>query len=84
MQFSAVFALMLAQAVSQANGTPTTLTITDPDKIVCHNEMNLGSRIPFRVCRTKAEWERIGLENEKANRDLLDRSRHTNQPANSI
>ena len=65
---------MLAAGLLLAQGAPAaaadTTKISDPDKVVCKNEAAAGSRLPKRVCATKAEWERRRQEA----RDSLEKS----------
>ena len=38
----------------------------DPNQIVCQNQTEIGSRVSRRrVCRTRAEWEELRIEQRK-------------------
>ena len=56
----ALIILAQAPAVTDNPGQPA----PDDQKIVCKQITEAGSRIPFRVCRTAAEWERMAKENQ--------------------
>jgi len=36
----------------------------DGQKIVCKQITEAGSRIPFRVCRSAAEWDQMAKQNQ--------------------
>jgi len=38
----------------------------DPQSVKCRRIREVDSRIPTRICRTVAEWDRIDAENQKA------------------
>lgn len=38
----------------------------DADRVRCRNVFTVNSRIPERICRTNAEWERIQQETREA------------------
>jgi hypothetical protein len=40
--------------------------VPDGEKIKCRYIKELGSRIPNRICRTRAEWSRIETEQREA------------------
>jgi hypothetical protein len=58
--FVVLLALVSAPASNGAKNPPP----DDGDKVVCRLITEAGSRIPFRVCRTKADWERMAKENQ--------------------
>jgi len=43
---------------------------SDMQKMVCHSEMPLGSRLPIRTCKPKASWIAEAEENEKQRREM--------------
>lgn len=56
-------------ATSGAASSPS----TDPDKIICKTDKKTGTRLAKRtakICKTKAEWDRIDLENQLMNQDM--------------
>jgi hypothetical protein len=58
-------ALLLALTTAPANDSPKQQSPGDgDDKVVCRLITEAGSRIPFRVCRTAGEWERMAKENQ--------------------
>lgn len=42
----------------------------DPNQIICRNEPNTGSRLPKKVCRTRAEWDEIAAASAELGRSL--------------
>lgn len=58
------FMLMLALASTPAANNSKNAPADDGDKVVCRLITEAGSRIPFRVCRTKADWDRMAKENQ--------------------
>lgn len=42
----------------------------DPERIVCHNDAPIGSRLPRRVCKSALEWEAIAEEEKQQRRNL--------------
>jgi hypothetical protein len=46
------------------------------DVIICKSVAEVGTKIPRRLCRTLAQWDRIAAENEAA---LLDNKRSSGQ-----
>jgi hypothetical protein len=54
--------LFLAQSPAVADNHAQ--LIPDDQKIVCKQITEAGSRIPFRVCRTAAEWEQMAKQNQ--------------------
>ncbi len=55
--------LLLALVSAPAANTPKSPP-DEGDKVVCRLITEAGSRIPFRVCRTKADWDRMAKENQ--------------------
>ena len=62
--------LLMAAAASQPAPAPAAKK-DDSAKIICHIESSASSRIPDRVCHTKAEWEQM----EKDTRDDIQNAR---------
>ena len=58
------FVLLLALVSAPATNSPKNTPNDDGDKVVCRLITEAGSRIPFRVCRTKADWDRMAKENQ--------------------
>ena len=46
----------------------------DPDRVVCRTEPMQGSRITARVCRRKADWDRIEQARDRFVQGLDDRT----------
>lgn len=42
----------------------------DPNQVICRNEPNTGSRLPKKVCRTRAEWDEIAAASAELGRSL--------------
>lgn len=58
--FALAFALVAAPATNSAKKVDST---KDP-KVVCRQVTEAGTRIPFRMCRTEAEWEQMAKQNQ--------------------
>lgn len=79
---AAVFAIALmaaapaaGEAAAPANATPTKSAKPDKKDMVCKKEAVLGSRMPQRVCMSKADWDQRATD-AKADTDAAQR----NQP----
>jgi hypothetical protein len=59
-----MFLLMIALTATQPSAQPPAEK-SDPNKIICHLESDVSSRIPQRVCRTQAQWDRIARDTEE-------------------
>ena len=58
-------ALLLALPTAPTVDTPKQQSPKDDgDKVVCRLITEAGSRIPFRVCRTQAEWDGMAKQNQ--------------------
>jgi len=55
--------IFLAQASTATVSPQATPEATD-NKPVCRSVMPKGSRIPERVCHTKAEWDQLARESQ--------------------
>ncbi|NEX92862.1 hypothetical protein [Caulobacter sp. 17J65-9] len=56
-----------------ATSSAASSTGTDPDKIICKTDKKTGTRLAKRtakICKTKAEWDRIDLDNQLMNQDM--------------
>ncbi len=42
----------------------------DPERVVCHKDPDIGSRLPKRVCKTVREWDAIAEEEKEDRRNL--------------
>lgn len=74
--------LLLAQASSAAPGTPAQSPAQPQadQKLICHLETIGASRIPQRICHTKAEWAEIERQTEEDVRDNVNRHTQGNNP----
>ena len=71
--------LFLVQASSVPATTPAQAPAPD-QKVVCHSEYVLDSRIMQRICHTKAEWDQIEHDSQKSFKDSM--GKHV-EPGNS-
>lgn len=74
--------LVLAQASSIPPTTPAQAP-TPPQadqKLICHLETIGASRIPQRICHTKAEWADLERQTEQDIRDNVNRHTQGNNP----
>jgi hypothetical protein len=51
---------------------------TDPKRIICEETPSIGSVIPQRVCRTRAEWDRRARDDQHQIRDFQDNRGNSN------
>lgn len=72
-------------ACAGTSSTETMLTDDDPNRVVCRNDINTGSRLKKKTCRTQAEWDEIaertaemqrGLERDTTEGAITDGSRY--------
>lgn len=70
--FAVALAALMGCAGSAMAGEETkTRSAPDPDKIICENQAELGSRLATkRVCLTRAQWD----EKRRQDRALIERS----------
>lgn len=73
---SITFALLAASAPALAQNDTAGAAreggqTSDAERVRCRNVFTVNSRIPERICRTNAEWERI----ERESREAMDRNR---------
>lgn len=61
--------IALAAQISPGSIPSAPLTTKDGQKVVCKLSPGASSRIPTRVCRTKARWAEIERTNEQQWKD---------------
>lgn len=73
--------LLLAQA-SGAAAVPAQAPAPPPpqEKLVCHLDTNGPTRIPQRICHTKAEWAEIERQTEQDMQYNVNRHTQGNNP----
>lgn len=57
--------MMITMVLALAAGTTAASPAAkqkDPNQQVCRSEYPLGSRIPERICKTRAEWDEIAAQ----------------------
>jgi hypothetical protein len=67
------FGLVLLGLVACAGSTSGDGLIADekhPLDIICRNQPNTGSRLPKKVCRTRAEWDALAEASAELHRSL--------------
>jgi hypothetical protein len=52
-----------------ASSTPSG-TLHAEQRIICRSDVNTGSRLPNKTCRSKQEWDRISEETGELARNL--------------
>lgn len=73
----AAFAVMATHASAADDSQPAAKKPVDPQqKIICKTEDFVGSLIPRRVCKTKADWEQGAIDAKAA----LDQRRLPDDP----
>lgn len=60
-----IFSTILLMAAPAAAGAINNSKIYNPNKVVCRMEYELGSKIPFRVCKTAETWKAWEKEMEE-------------------
>jgi len=68
--------LLMTGCASQPDGV--TAQAADPNKKICRAEQNTESRIPQRMCKTRAEWEAYDARERESGDDY----RQANQQRN--
>lgn len=67
---------LLAQDAAAERAIPaeqTSAASAEDQKVKCRSVFVVGSRIPERICRTRAEWAQI----ERETREAMDQQRRT-------
>ena len=67
-------ALILASAgltaCASTSSTEAMLAQDDPNRIICRNDINSGSRLKKKTCRPKWEWDEIAAGTAEIHRNL--------------
>lgn len=61
--------LVLLMIGACASSTPSG-TLHAEQRIICRSDVNTGSRLPNKTCRSKQEWDRISEETGELARNL--------------
>jgi hypothetical protein len=62
-----------ASADQNANAQPQAQRVgADPQKKVCHEDIQTGSIMPKRTCKTQAEWDALTAKSQSNADDLRD------------
>lgn len=62
--------LGLAACAGSSSGDGLLADEKHPQDVICHNQPNTGSRLPNKVCRTRAEWDELAAASEELGRSL--------------
>lgn len=57
-------------ACASSSSTETMLADDDPNRIICRNDINTGSRLKKKTCRPKWEWDEIAERTAELHRGL--------------
>lgn len=57
-------------ACASSSSSDVLLVDNDPNRVVCRNDINTGSRLKKKTCRTQAEWDEIAERTAEMHRDL--------------
>ena len=60
----------LAACASSTSGDGLIADEKHPQDIICRNQPEIGSRLPKKVCRTRAEWDALAAASAKLGRSL--------------
>jgi hypothetical protein len=64
-----------ASADQNVNAQPRAQRTVDPQKKICHEDMQTGSIMPKRTCKTQAEWDALTAKSQSNLDDLRDQNR---------
>ncbi len=64
--------LIVAAGCASEPPEPGAVAVNDngPERIICHNEAPVGSRLPKRVCKSASEWDAIAEAEKEDRRNL--------------
>lgn len=64
--------LIIAAGCASEPSAPGAVVVADndPERIICHNDAPIGSRLPKRVCKSAREWDAIAEEAKEDGRNL--------------
>jgi hypothetical protein len=65
-----------ASADQNANAQPRAQRVVDPQKKICKEDMQTGSIMPKRTCKTQAEWEAMTARGQWNMDGLRDQDRY--------
>ncbi|RZV38228.1 MAG: hypothetical protein EX272_03380 [Chromatiales bacterium] len=57
-------------ACASTSSTEATLARDDPNRVICRNDVNVGSRLKKKTCRPKWEWDEIAEQTAELHRSL--------------
>ena len=65
-----------ANADQNANAQPQAQRVgADPQKKICHEDIQTGSIMPKRTCKTQAEWDALTARSQSNLDDLRDQNK---------
>lgn len=66
------FYLMIAAGCANSSGSAAVASDADkdPERVICRDDINTGTRIPRKICKTAAEWETDAEETREINKNL--------------
>ena len=67
------------EATAATPGPPKPTAKDDSKKVVCEETADIGSIIPRRVCRTRAEWDRRAHHDQEELRKLREQGGSVNE-----
>ncbi len=64
--------LIIAAGCASDPAAPGAVAVADndPERIICHKDPEIGSRLPKRVCKSAGEWDAIAEEEKEDRRNL--------------
>jgi hypothetical protein len=64
--------LVIAAGCASDPAAPGAVAVADndPERIICHKDPEIGSRLPKRVCKSAAEWDAIAEDEKEDRRNL--------------
>ena len=64
--------LIIAAGCASEPSAPGAVVVADndPERIICHKDPEIGSRLPKRVCKSAREWDAIAEEEKEDRRNL--------------
>ena len=68
--------LIIAAGCASEPSAPGAVVMADndPERIICHKDPEIGSRLPKKVCKSAREWDAIAEDEREQRRNLRRRT----------
>lgn len=74
-----ILTALLAAGQPSAAPPPTPVTAPAPERRVCRTDVNIGTILPRRVCRSKSDWEQIDAAQQRITQKDTDHMRNNSR-----